>query len=299
MFKVDLADFQQLAKENDGYRYLLVGVDVLSRRCFAVPVKSKSSEDMQKGFEELFKQMPNLASEIYSDNGREFCSNEMRKYFEEKGISQFFSQRGEQKAAVAERFIRTIKDRLYRYFSEKNTTRYLEAIPKIVEGLNNTVNSATGIAPNNVTPEMTKELWNRLYKDSLLPAQIMPKKPRYKAGDAVRMSKGKRIFDKRSDKKITEDSISQILFSYWPRYTDEIFKVKHVIKGTPNYYTLEDQTLEPILGRLYEEELSKTRLDKDTSYRIEKILEERRDRLLVKFIGYPKPEWISRDKLLQ
>ena len=196
-----MADFQQLADENDDYRYLLVGVDVLSRRCFAVPVHSKESEEMKKGFEELFKQMPNLPSEIFSDNGREFESREMRKYFAKKGISKFSSNRGEQKAAVAERFIRTIKDRLYRYFSEKNTTRYIEAVPKIIEGLNNTVNTATGIAPNEVTAEMTKKLWDRLYKDALLPNQS-PKNTRYKAGDAVRMSKGKRTFDKRYERII-------------------------------------------------------------------------------------------------
>lgn len=192
-----MADFQQLANENDDYRYLLVGVDVLSRRCFAVPVHSKESEEIKKGFEELFKQMPNLPSEIFSDNGKEFESREMRKYFEEKGITKFASNRGEQKAAVAERFIRTIKDRLYRYLSEKNTTRYIEAIPKIIHALNSTVNRATGIAPNEVTAETTKELWDRLYKDALLPSQESRKNARYKTGDAVRMSKGKRIFDKR------------------------------------------------------------------------------------------------------
>jgi len=285
-----LADFQQLADENDDYRYLLVGVDVLSRRCFAVPVHSKESEEMKKGFEELFKQMPNLPSEIFSDNGKEFESREMRKYFEEKGISKFSSNRGEQKAAVAERFIRTIKDRLYRYFSEKNTTRYIEAIPKIIEGLNNTVNTASGIAPNEVTAEMTKELWDRLYKDALLPNQS-PRNTRYKAGDAVRMSKGKRTFDKRYERIMA--IIHQNIFSYWPRFTDEIFKIKHVIKGKPNYYTIEDHKREPILGRLYEEELTKTRLDENTTYRIERILKRGRGKMLVKFIGYKDPEWIE------
>jgi hypothetical protein len=65
--QTDLADFQQLAKENDGYRYLLVGVDVLSRRLFTTPVRSKSSEEMKQAFDRLFAQMPNLPSELYTD----------------------------------------------------------------------------------------------------------------------------------------------------------------------------------------------------------------------------------------
>jgi hypothetical protein len=56
-----------LAKENDGYRYLLVGVDVLSRRLFTTPVKSKSSKEMKQAFDRLFPQMPSLPSELYTD----------------------------------------------------------------------------------------------------------------------------------------------------------------------------------------------------------------------------------------
>ena len=67
--QVDLADFQQLAEQNDGYRYLLLGVDVLTRRCFGVPVKSKDSNEMKIGFEELFKLMPQLPIEVFSDRG--------------------------------------------------------------------------------------------------------------------------------------------------------------------------------------------------------------------------------------
>jgi hypothetical protein len=66
-----LADFQNLAKENDGNRFCLLGVDVLSRRVFAVPIKNKGTEEMKRGFEQLFAQMPYLPSEIYSGNSLE------------------------------------------------------------------------------------------------------------------------------------------------------------------------------------------------------------------------------------
>lgn len=199
--QVDLADFQQLAKENDGYRYLLVGVDVMSRRLFTAPVKAKTSVEMKKAFEQIFQQMPNLPSFIYSDLGLEFTSKEMKEYFKEKGIKQQTTRTGETKAAFAEGKIKVIKERLYRWFSEKNSTRWLETVPKIVKALNNKPNTTTGIAPNKFTPEMTREVWDRLYKDHMIIGErknggINFNKPRYEEGDAVRLAKAKRTFDK-------------------------------------------------------------------------------------------------------
>lgn len=63
---VDLGDFQKLKKENDGYAYLLVGVDLLSRRVFGVPLKTKETKEVLRGFDELFEQMPYLPQEIFS-----------------------------------------------------------------------------------------------------------------------------------------------------------------------------------------------------------------------------------------
>ena len=121
---VDLGDFQKLSSKNKGYRYLLVGVDVLSKRMFTSPVKTKKPADMIIAFDELFKQMPHLPSRIFSDRGLEFEAKDMRQYFKDKFIMKHKSTNSDVKAALAERGIRTIKQRLYRYFSEKNTVNW-------------------------------------------------------------------------------------------------------------------------------------------------------------------------------
>ena len=121
---VDLGDFQKLSRKNKGYRYVLVGVDVLSKRMFTSPVKTKKPSDMIEAFNFLFKQMPHLPSRIFSDRGLEFESKEIRKYFEDRFIMKHKSTNSDVKAALAERAIRTIKQRLYRYFSEKNTVNW-------------------------------------------------------------------------------------------------------------------------------------------------------------------------------
>lgn len=79
--QVDLADLQKLAEHNGGRRYILVAVDVLSRRVFAIPTKSKSSNHMKAAFERLFRSLPHLPWRIFSDNVsferclQDFCGN--------------------------------------------------------------------------------------------------------------------------------------------------------------------------------------------------------------------------------
>jgi hypothetical protein len=191
-----LADFQSLADENDGHRFCLIAVDVLSRQLFAVPIKSKTTNEMKRAFNELFSQMIHPPSELYTDLGLEFESKEMREFFKQWGIAKFGTRTGDVKAAVAERFIRTLKQRLYKYFSEKNTLRWIDVLPKIVYAINNTVNSATGMKPSAVNSKNSIKLWNSLYGAYLFPENGQKKTPLYKEGDAVRMSKKKRTFEK-------------------------------------------------------------------------------------------------------
>uniref|UniRef100_A0A914HAF5 Integrase catalytic domain-containing protein n=1 Tax=Globodera rostochiensis TaxID=31243 RepID=A0A914HAF5_GLORO len=114
--QADLADFQALSRKNSGNRYLLLAVDVLSRRMFGAPVKSKKPADMKRAFEELFGQMPKLPETLYTDRGLEFVAKPLKEFYAEKGIQKFETS-SKKKAAVAERAIRTLKTRLYKFSS--------------------------------------------------------------------------------------------------------------------------------------------------------------------------------------
>ena len=115
----DLADFQALSRNNEGYRYLLVCVDIFTKMVYVAPVKGKKFNEMKECFEKVFKQMPHLPSSIFTDRGLEFVSKEVNDYLENnKGIRLESSSVGQMKASIAERMIRTIKSRLYKYFSE-------------------------------------------------------------------------------------------------------------------------------------------------------------------------------------
>ena len=281
--QVDLGDFQTLARTNSGFRYLLVAVDVLSRRVFTAPMKSKTTAEMKNAFEKLFTSMPYLPQQIFSDRGMEFESKEMLEYYKEKGIEKFKARASEIKAGVAERMIKTIKQRLYRYFSEKNTTNWIGVLPKITAAINRSPCRITGKRPIDVTPENAAAIWENVYGNyvrndgnlskATKTTKILP-------GDNVRISRAKPIFEK----------------GYLPTFSDEIFTVTSKSSANPDHFQLKDYKDEPISGRFYAPEILKVRVDEDTTYRIEKVLKKRtnngKKEMLVKFIGYPESYWI-------
>ncbi|KAL3081237.1 hypothetical protein niasHS_012649 [Heterodera schachtii] len=134
--QVDLADFQALSRHNRGHRYLLVAVDVLSKRLFVVPLKNKRADEMLEAFKKLIDQMPMVPHRIFSDKGTEFKNRLMKEFFEEQEIEKHEPVHSSVKASVAERAIRNVKQRLYRYFAEKETLNWVDAVQKIVDGIN-------------------------------------------------------------------------------------------------------------------------------------------------------------------
>jgi len=272
-WQADLAIFDQLAKYNDGYKYLLVCIDVLSRKLYAVPAKSKSSEDMIDAFENIFKlSKGTLPHKLYTDRGLEFEAKRMKEYFKEKDIDKRVVYSTDVHASMAERANRTIKERLYRYFSEQNTLRWKDVIQKIVSGINASINRTTGVTPNSVTFKNAGEVFNRLYKD---PKNIQNTKTSsiLEPGQIVRITKEKGKFEK----------------GYLPNYTDELFRIH--IKYDNRYpvtYKLKDFEGNLIEGIFYREELVPTQ--EDTTHRIAEILKTRTRQGIkqhfVRWIGY-------------
>ncbi|KAL3075857.1 hypothetical protein niasHT_032060 [Heterodera trifolii] len=118
--QVDLADFQALSRHNSGNRNLMVVIDVLSKRIF-VTVRTKKSDDMVEGFKRVFSTMPMKPHRIFSDKGTEFRNQQLKKHFDEEEVEKCESTHSTKKAALAERAIRQIKNRVYRYFAQTKT----------------------------------------------------------------------------------------------------------------------------------------------------------------------------------
>ncbi|KAL3122640.1 hypothetical protein niasHT_003142 [Heterodera trifolii] len=264
--QVDLADFQALSRHNRGHRYLLVAVDVLSKRLFVVPLKNKRAEEMLEAFKELVEQMPMVPHRIFSDKGTEFKNKLLKEFFEEQEIEKHEPVHSSVKASVAERAIRNVKQRLYRYFAESETLNWVDVVQQIVDGINSTPSRVHGMRPIDVNFENAQKVWKRIYE-----SPQKRQKPRFHKDEFVRMSREKGQF--------REGAVR------------------------PIRYKLHDDRGEKFRGTFYEQELARVRKDADTSYRIEKVYKKRRKpdgstEMLVKFIGYPEREWIDESQIV-
>ncbi|KAL3084890.1 hypothetical protein niasHT_038663 [Heterodera trifolii] len=255
--QVDLADFQALSRHNRGHRYLLVAVDVLSKRLFVVPLKNKRAEEMLEAFKKLIDQMPMVPHRIFSDKGTEFKNKLMKEFFEEQEIEKHEPVHSSVKASVAERAIRNVKQRLYRYFAEKETLNWVDAVQKIVDGINSSPSRVHGMRPIDVDFSNAQKVWKRMYR----PLSFFKKTPRFRKDEFVRMSREKGQFEK----------------GYLPNYGDEILEIDEVLKTVrPIRYKLRDEHGEKFKGSFYEQELARVRKDAETSYRIEKVYRKRK-----------------------
>nr|CAD2162459.1 unnamed protein product [Meloidogyne enterolobii] len=283
--QVDLADFQAISRHNQGNRYLLLGIDVLSKRVFGTPVKSKRTEEMIQAFKRLFEQMPMKPHRIFSDKGTEFKNKQIAEYFEKEEIHKTEPVHSIVKASLAERAIRNIKQRIYRYFAQNKILNWIQVLPKIIEGINKSKSRIHGMRPIDVTFDNAQKVWERIYSNDYLKRKI---KSKLKKGDYVRMSVGKGLFEK----------------GYIPNWGDEILQIENVKSHVqPIRYKVQDEKGERFKGSFYKEELARVKKDADTEYRIEKVIRKRKRPdgtfdLLVKFIGYPEREWIHETQLV-
>uniref|UniRef100_A0A914H8N6 Integrase catalytic domain-containing protein n=1 Tax=Globodera rostochiensis TaxID=31243 RepID=A0A914H8N6_GLORO len=281
--QADLADFQALSRKNSGNRYLLLAIDVLSRRMFGAPVKSKKPADMKRAFVELFGQMPKLPETLYTDRGLEFVAKPLKEFYAEKGIKKFETS-SKKKAAVAERAIRTLKAHLYKYFSAKNTSTWVDVLAKFLAAINNSVCRATGLRPNGIDEQNAREVWKKVYGEAIEPSS---KGPKIKLGENVRIPEPKHIFEK----------------GYMPNYSAHVYTVDERRSSNPEHYFLKDYYGTILKRKFYLPELTKVKVDKNTLYRVEKKYKERmRDgqkEMLVKFIGFPEKYWVTSDDFVE
>ncbi len=276
-FQSDLVDMQAHAKENDGFKYILTVIDMFSRYAWALPLKTKSPKDVKPAFEELFAQ-GRKPLKIQTDQGTEFESTTMREFFKSHGVEQF-SVKSQFKAAMVERFNRTLKTKMWRYFTHNNTHRWVNVLQNLLSAYNKSKHRSINMAPAQVNKDNEMELWMR---DQL---PVVKAKHKLKIGDHVRISKVKGAFKK----------------GYLPNWTEEVFTISRLLNTKPPQVKVQDYNGEEVEGSFYYPEIQQ--VHKPDVYRIEQVLKERtvkgKKEYLVKWKGYPAHfnQWISKEQV--
>lgn len=303
MWDGDLADVSNISSHNDGYKFLLVLIDIFSRYLFIIPLRNKHHQNIIDGLKSVF-QTERKPHTLRTDKGSEFKNRWVKTYLKKEGINVIYTQ-NETKANYAERVIRTMKNLMYRYFMKNRTYRFVNVLQDLVESYNNRPHrSLGGNAPATVNQGNADEIRLDAYlsgrktksdplKMNLLKSKKTTKKRvkpffKLKVGDTVRISQLKHPFQR----------------DYQQKWTEEFFKVsKRYKRGKIPVYKVKDWADDPIEGTFYESELQKVVKSEDVTYRVEKILKRRgrgkTKEVFVKWEGWPRKfnSWILENSL--
>ena len=230
---IDLADMQSLSKKHKGIKYLLCAIDLYSKYAFVVPLKDKKGISVTNGFNKIIKQSETKPNKIWVDQGSEFYNNVFKIWLSDNDIIMY-STYNEGKPLVAERFIRTLKNKLYKHMTATGKNVYYDVLDHIFNKYNNTKQSTIKMKPKNVGDNN-----KRVYID-----EHNEKSAIFNVGDRVRISKFKNIFAK----------------GYTPNWSKEIFIINKINDTVPYTYNLKDLNDEEIIGSFYDRELQKTKL---------------------------------------
>ena len=178
----------------------------------------------------------------------------------------------EGKSIVAERFVRTLKTKIYKYLTSVSKNMHIDKLDDIVHENNNTYHRTIKIKPVDVE--------DNTYIDS---KELHPiKDPKFKVCDHVRISKYRNIFTK----------------GYKLNWSEQVFVIKKVKNTVPWTYVINDLNGEDIIGTFYEKELRKTN---QIEFRIAKVIKKKGDKLYFKLKGYDSSfnGWIDKKDLIK
>ena len=255
----DLADMQLLSKFNKGYKFLLCVIDIYSKYAWVIPLKDKKGISIVKGFKKIINDSRRKPNKIWVDRGSKFYNNSFKKWLQENDIIMY-SRYNERKSVIAERFIRTLKTKIYKYMTSISKNVYIDKLDDIVKEYNNKYHTSIKMKPADVN--------YNTYID--FKKETNDKNPKFKVGDHVRISQN---------------------------WSEDVFMIKKIKDTVPWTYVINDLNDEEIIGTFYETELQGTR---QNEFRIEKIIKRKGDELYVKWKGYSNSfnSWIDKKNIV-
>ena len=184
IWAADLVDIQAFAKFNRGFKYLLAVIDVFSK--YGWLIQDKTGKSVASALKTIFEERK--PEKMWVDKGKEFYNKDV------KDLIELYSTENEEKSSVVERWIRTMKAKMWKYFTANSTNVYIDVLPDLVKEYNNTRHSSIEMTPVKASKKENElTVWRNLYPEHL---EIRDINPKFSVVDKVRISKKKKTFEK-------------------------------------------------------------------------------------------------------
>ena len=277
----DLMDVSRYRRQNRNCTFIIVVLDVFSRYAYARPLKRKSGPETANALEDIFKKSGKSPQFLWCDRGKEYYNKNVVLDVLKRYNCTLYSTHNRMKAAIAERFIRTLRRKIARNYILTDSTVWYKALPDLVSEYNNTRHHTLKMTPLEATrPENHDAVYHAQFKNS--PGGTRPK---FVIGQRVRTSLDKKIFEKESTQA----------------WSEEVFEIADIVPSQPTTYKLRDMSGEVLEGAFYAQQLRPT---DQTIYRIEKVIRRRtlpdgQKEALVKWRDYDDKfnSWIDADTI--
>ena len=215
---------------------------MFSKYTWVFPLKNKRGVSIVHAFQKILDSLNRKPNKIWVDQGGEFYNKLFIRFLKNNKI-EMYSKYNKGKSVAAERFIRTLKNKIFKCMTAISKNVYFDVLDDIVNKYNNTVHRTIKMKPIEVTSDSYAEYNEDSNK----------KDPTFKVGNHVTIPKDKKVFAKR----------------YAPNWAEEDFVVSGIKNTAPWTYVISELNGELITGSFDEKELQKTSQEKFT---IEKVL---------------------------
>jgi hypothetical protein len=173
MMDFDTGYYEKYGNSNDGYKYFLIGIDILSHFVNVIPLKSLKADEVTKAKKSILD--INQPSIVRTDKGSEFVSSVMKRLLKDRSFKHITTT-NETKANYAERAIKSLKTKISKYFSTEQTHRWIDQLNHFADNYNNSIHRSIKISPKDALTENDAKLFNIQYKYK----NIFNRKPKLK-----------------------------------------------------------------------------------------------------------------------
>ena len=297
-FQVDLIEIRKIAKHNNNYNYILLVIDVFSRKIWARLLRRKTGTETLMQLKSIFEEAKILPKTIHCDKGTEMKNQLFKDFMEDKNITIIYPNTRyvllkyclliyhlyiflsfSHHAPHVERAGQSLQRLIYSFITANQNYTFYDRLQDLVKTYNSRIHRSTGMSPNDGELPQNHRKIRQMHEKKYSEIKKTPN-IKFKPGDKVRFSKLKNRFTR----------------SYQPQAQHEIMKIAAVFKHLPRVlYQLESLSGEVIEGKFYQEELTLV-LNQD-EYLVEKVLKKKGKKLFVKWLGYPESfnSWINAD----